>query len=70
VRLARTITKQEQEFPISDPVTLVEKNIHISAKRASTLSRLAHVKALSEDQLTEKGLVFSFGRFSPARLGQ
>jgi len=49
---------------MSDPVTLVEKNIHISAERASHLSRLAHVKALSEDQLIEKGLdiLFSLSR--------
>ena len=39
---------------MSDPVALVEKNIRISADRASHLSRLAHVKALSEDQLIEK----------------
>ena len=41
---------------MSDPVTLVEKNIHISAERADHLSRLAHIKALSEDQLIEKAL--------------
>jgi len=45
---------------MSDPVTLVEKNIHISAERASHLSRLAHVKALSEDQLIEKALDILF----------
>ena len=45
---------------MSNPVTLVEKNIHISAERASHLSRLAHVKALSEDQLIEKGLDILF----------
>lgn len=50
---------------MSDPVALVEKNIHISADRASHLSRLAHVKALSEDQLIEKALDILF---SPADL--
>ena len=45
---------------MSDPVNLVEKNIHISADRASHLSRLAHFKALSEDQLIEKALDILF----------
>ena len=45
---------------MSDPVALVEKNIHISADRASHLSHLAHVKALSEDQLIEKALDILF----------
>jgi hypothetical protein len=37
-------------------VTFIEKNIRISADRADHLSRLAHIKALSEDQLIEKAL--------------
>ena len=41
---------------MSDPVALIEKNIHISADRADHLSRLAQIKALSEDQLIEKAL--------------
>lgn len=41
---------------MSDPVVLVEKNIRLSAERADHLSRLAHIKALSEDQLIEKAL--------------
>lgn len=45
---------------MSDPVALVEKNIRMSAERASHLSRLAHVKALSEDQLIEKALDILF----------
>ena len=45
---------------MSNPVALVEKNIHISADRASTLSHLAHIKALSEDQLIEKALDILF----------
>jgi hypothetical protein len=45
---------------MSEQVTIVEKNIHISADRASSLSRLAHVKALSEDQLIEKALDILF----------
>jgi hypothetical protein len=45
---------------MSDPVALVEKNIRISADRASHLSRLAYVKALSEDQLIEKALDILF----------
>ena len=36
--------------------TLIEKSIRISAERADHLSRLAHIKALSEDQLIEKAL--------------
>ena len=38
----------------------LKKNIHISADRASYLSRLAQVKALSEDQLIEKALDILF----------
>ncbi|MFH1907976.1 MAG: hypothetical protein ABIL11_11465 [Chloroflexota bacterium] len=45
---------------MSDQVAVVEKNIHISADRASYLSRLAQVKALSEDQLIEKALDILF----------
>lgn len=45
---------------MSNPDSLVEKNIHISADRASQLSRLTHVKALSEDQLIEKALDILF----------
>ena len=45
---------------MSNPVDLIEKNIHISAERASHLSRLAHLKALSEDQLIEKALDILF----------
>ena len=45
---------------MSDEVAVVEKNIHISADRASTLSRLAQVKALSEDQIIEKALDILF----------
>ncbi len=40
--------------------TLVEKNIHISAERADHLSRLAHSKSLSEDQLIERALDMLF----------
>lgn len=45
---------------MSDPVTLIEKNIRISVEHADHLSRLAHVKALSEDQLIEKALDILF----------
>ena len=45
---------------MSDQVAVVEKNIHISADRASYLSRLAQVKALSEDQIIEKALDILF----------
>jgi hypothetical protein len=45
---------------MSDQVAVVEKNIHISADRASYLGRLAQVKALSEDQLIEKALDILF----------
>jgi hypothetical protein len=45
---------------MGDQVAVVEKNIHISADRASYLSRLAQVKALSEDQLIEKALDILF----------
>ena len=45
---------------MSDQGAVVEKNIHISADRASYLNRLAQVKALSEDQLIEKALDILF----------
>jgi hypothetical protein len=45
---------------MSDEDAVVEKNIHISADRASYLSRLAQVKALSEDHLIEKALDIMF----------
>ncbi len=45
---------------MSNQVAVVEKNIHLSADRASYLSRLAQVKALSEDQLIEKALDILF----------
>lgn len=45
---------------MSNPDSLVEKNIRISADRASHLNRLAHLKALSEDQLIEKALDILF----------
>ena len=45
---------------MSDQVIIVEKNIHISADRASSLSHLAQVKALSEDQIIEKALDILF----------
>lgn len=53
-------TIKDGRSPISDQIAVVEKNIHISADRASTLSRLAQVKALSEDQLIEKALDILF----------
>lgn len=45
---------------MGNQVAVVEKNIHISADRASYLRRLAQVKALSEDQLIEKALDILF----------
>jgi hypothetical protein len=45
---------------MSNSDSLVEKNIRISADRASHLSQLAHMKALSEDQLIEKALDILF----------
>ena len=45
---------------MSNQIAAVEKTIRMSANRASTLSHLAQVKALSEDQIIEKALDILF----------
>ena len=57
---------------MSNQVAMVEKNIHLSADRASHLSRLAHLRALSEDQLIEKALdiLFNLADLSDSKVEQ
>ena len=57
---------------MSDEDAVVEKNIHISADRANCLSRLAQIKALSEDQIIEKALdiLFSLADLLDSRVEQ
>lgn len=45
---------------MSEMLTAVEKRIRLSAERADRLSRLARVRAVSEDQIVEKALDILF----------
>ena len=46
---------------MSEMLTAVEKRIRLSSERADRLSRLARVRAVSEDQIVEKALDILFG---------
>lgn len=45
---------------MSEMLTAVEKRIRLSSERADRLSRLARVRAVSEDQIVEKALDILF----------
>ncbi len=45
---------------MSESISVVEKQIRLSAQHADRLSRLARAKALSEDQIIEKALDILF----------